>query len=481
MVNSIRFRLALWFTAILALVLTAFAITAYLFLSFTIAQQTDRTLRELSHTFIELIESEGNDKEDVMPKSEAIRTAVHEAMSDLQYRNYQILIFDAQNTPLSVGTAGRNRPNIAAEQITSMLSSFATTALETDLRDLATDTDKFRIFLEKEKLGEETFTIVVAHSLREETELSRIFLITLAISIPLALLLACFGGYFLARKSLSPVAVMTESASQIGATNLHERLPVRNAKDELGGLAIVINSLLERLENSFEIQRRFMADASHELRTPVAIMQGESEVALLKGDRPVDEYKESLSIVHDESKRLTKIVENLFTLARADSGQLQTHFEPLYLEEVVGDAVRSVRTLAKENEINFSFKATTTMPFKGDVSQLHRLFLNLLDNAVKYSSSGDVVVVACDEVDGRYVISVSDKGPGIPPSAIEKVFDRFFRVDDARGRSNSAISTGAGLGLSIAKWISEIHEGEIRVLSTFGSGSVFLVEFPKPK
>ena len=480
MLNSIRFRLALWFTAILALVLTAFAVTAYLFLSVTIAKQTDRTLRELSHTFVELIESEGNEKDQQIPKNEAMRTAVHEAMSDLQYRNYQILIFDAKNSPLAVGTAGRNLPNITVEQITSPVVEFSNSTVETDLQDLRTETEKFRVFFEKEKLGDEIFTIVVAHSLSEEAELSRRFLLTLVISIPLALLLACFGGYFLARKSLEPVAQMTESASLIGAANLNERLPVRNPKDELGGLAMVINSLLERLEDSFEKQRRFMADASHELRTPVAIMQGESEVALLNDGRSVYEYKESLAIVHDESKRLTRIVENLFILARADSGQLRTHFEPLYLDEIVGDASRSIRVLAREKDVRLSVTALTAMPFVGDTSQLHRLFLNLMDNAVKYSNRGDIVAVTCDSIEDRYVIEVSDNGPGIPPIAIERIFDRFYRLDDARSRSSNKLSSGAGLGLSIAKWITQNHGGNIRAISTIGSGCVIVVEFPVP-
>jgi len=310
MFNSIRIRLAFWFTSILALILVAFAVSAYLFLTYTIRSQTDRTLKEISHSFVEMIEVEHEEIDNQHSETDATTKAIIEATEGLHYRNYQIFIFDQQNRLLARESPG-DVQNLGVDQIGDLLARLSHTDREAMFFDLAANDNQFRLMAAKDKIADEPYTIIVAHSLREESDLKRIFLIALLISIPIAVILSCFGGYFLAKKALMPVVMMSDSAAQIGATNLNVRLPVKNKSDELGNLAIVFNSLLQRLENSFENQRRFMADASHELRTPLAIVRGESEIALSKDDRSIEDYKESLEIVHDESKRLTKLVENL--------------------------------------------------------------------------------------------------------------------------------------------------------------------------
>lgn len=479
MLNSIRIRLALWFTGILALVLIAFAIAAYLFLGYSASRQTDRTLRELSHSFTDMIESERDEKNGRRSEAEATSKAVLESIEDLRFRNYQVFVFDSNNAPIAVESGTNSRTVLTVDQLSGITSDLAGRITESAYYDLQANGGHFRILATRYPIKGQTFSVVVTHSLDEELELQGRFLSTLAISVPIALLLACFGGYFLARKALSPVVAMSDSASQISSANLNERLPIRNEKDELGSLATVFNSMLDRLERSFEQQRRFMADASHELRTPLAIVRGESEVALLKNDRTIGDYKESLEIVHDESKRLTKIVEDLFTLARADAGQFQTNFAPVYLDEIAGDAVRSVRVLADKKDIDVTFSADSEMPFKGDETLIHRLFLNLLDNAIKYSENGGRVSVNGTAQNGSYSIEVSDKGIGIPPEDSERIFDRFYRLDKARSRSEQTSTSGAGLGLSIAQWIAEIHGGQVRIKSSGREGSVFVIELPR--
>jgi len=210
----------------------------------------------------------------------------------------------------------------------------------------------------------------------------------------------------------------------------------------------------------------------------LAIVRGESEVALSNPERSAVEYRESLAIVHDESKRLTRIVEDLFTLARADAGQIKARLAPVYLDEIVNDSVRSISVLAREKNIKLEVITTAEMPMNGDELLLHRLFLNMLDNAVKYGRENGIVAVNCSTTPaGTYVVSISDNGIGIPTDEQGSVFERFYRVDKARSRSTKTGSSGAGLGLAIASWIAEIHGGKIDLISSDEHGSSFSVEF----
>jgi heavy metal sensor kinase len=473
--DTIRIRLALWFTAILALVLLIFVFSAYFFLDYTLHRQTDRTLRELSNSFADVIGSE--DKEESSTDATDLNAA-REALEGLSFRNYQIFVFDAQNKIVSIDKRPYRRDNISAEQLGDVTKKFANASNETALYSLTIGKDDFRIFAKKCPLRGQTINIFIAHSLEEENEILERFRNILLIAVPIVLVLASIGGYFLARKSLSPVVSMTRSAAQIGAANLHERLPVKNEKDELGNLATVFNSMLERLENSFEQQRRFMADASHELRTPLAIVRGESEVSLAREDRARGELRESLEIVHDESKRLTRIVEDLFTLARADAGQFKTNFRDLYLDELLTDCVRKIRVLADKKNISIEVSAEEFL-MSGDEQLLQRLVINLLDNAIKYNRDNGKVMISGKKVSNGYQVAVADTGAGISVTDRTKIFERFYRSDKARSRSNGSANSGAGLGLSIAQWIAEIHFGRIELTSSDNSGSIFTVTFMK--
>jgi heavy metal sensor kinase len=480
--NSIRIRLALWFTAILALVLLIFVFSTYFFLDYTLRRQTDRTLRELSNSFADVIQNE--EKEEYSADA-ADLNAVQEALEDLSFRNYQIFVFDSQNKLISIENMSNRRESISADQIAAVTGNFSASPQDADFYNLPLKDSDFRVFARKYSLRNQNINVFIAHSMEEESEVLERFRNILFISIPIVLILASLGGYFLARKSLSPVVSMTRSAAQIGAANLNERLPVKNERDELGNLAVVFNSMLDRLENSFEQQRRFMADASHELRTPLAIVRGESEVALSRADRSQGELRESLEVVSDESKRLTRIVEDLFTLARADAGQFEANFRDLYLDEILADCVRKVRVLADERNISIDISAEEFL-MSGDEQLLQRLFINLLDNAIKYNrDAGKVSITGKAAVDG-YEILISDTGRGILPEEKAKIFERFYRADKARSRSNGTAATGAGsansgagLGLSIAGWIAEIHHGQIALLSSDENGSTFVVYFNK--
>ena len=260
---------------------------------------------------------------------------------------------------------------------------------------------------------------------------------------------------------------------------MNERLPIKNEHDELGNLAKVFNDMLSRLERSFDQQKQFMADASHELRTPLAIVRGESEVAISKDDRPAADYRESLSIVHDESVRLTRIVEDLFILARADSGQLKPHPAPVYLDEILAECVRATGSLAKKRNVKIDFSTPAEMPLTGDETLLHRLFLNLLDNAIKYNREGGTVTIEAQNEGGYSRVTITNTGEPIPIEDHEKIFDRFYRTDKSRSRDNTNGKNGVGLGLSIAAWIAEVHHGSLALLRSDSDGSVFQVKLPR--
>ena len=480
MFNSIRTRLTFWYTSVLAVILIAFAVSTYLFLGFTFRRQTDTALQQIAGTFAAAVDHEqtdAGDGENNAAQNDEYRDAIREAMSDFRFRNYTIFVSGANGDIISNDAQNQGESSLTIAQTTKLTADFSAAAAESALFQTATEQTDFRVFARRNTFGDRQFNIFVAHALDDEQAMLEELRNILLISVPLVLFFAGFGGYFLARKTLAPVAAMSATAANIGATNLNARLPVKNEKDELGGLATVFNSLLERLENSFENQRRFMADASHELRTPLAIVRGESEVALSKEHRPPEELRESLAIVHDESRRLTKIVEDLFTLARADSGQFKARMTEVYLDELLADCLRKVRVLAEKRGISLDLAALEEMPMRGDEGLLRRLLMNLLDNAIKYNREGGRVAVRGEKIADAYRITIADTGAGVAKADEAKIFERFYRADKARRRPSETVTSGAGLGLAIARWIAELHRGKIELVFSDATGSTFAVLF----
>src|SRR5262249_52056091 len=237
--------------------------------------------------------------------------------------------------------------------------------------------------------------------------------------------------------------------------------------------------LVDLLDESFEHPRRFVADASHESRTPVAILSGDVEVALSKSDRTPGEYRESLEILRKEAIRLRQIVENLFTLTRADIGQYPLTPTSFYLDELAADSVRNFRALAQAKQITLHCETASELLITADESLLRRMFVNLLDNAIKYTLVGGKVAVSCSRVDSFYSVGVSDNGPGIPLELQPRIFERFFRADKSRPNLETATG-GAGLGLAICRWIAEAHHGRLELTRCDSSGSTFTFFIPAP-
>jgi heavy metal sensor kinase len=319
--------------------------------------------------------------------------------------------------------------------------------------------------------------LLVLGTMRDQELVSGMVRRALIVAALVTLLLAALPGYFLARRSLAPVGVMTRRAARIGAENLSERLPVANAADELGQLAVVFNDLLDRLQSAFQRQRQFMASAAHELRTPVAVVRGEAELALSREERSPAEYREALDSMKVEAVRMSRIVDDLLTLSRAVSGQLHMQRSKLDLREIIEDAVRALRVGMPERSVAVDLDLREEMPFEGDGQLLQRVFSNLILNAIRHTDAGTRVEVSGRRAGASYDIRVRDHGQGVAPADTEGIFEPFFRGEQARGAGED---NGAGLGLPIARSSAQVHGGEVVMLSTGSEGSVFQVTLPAP-
>jgi heavy metal sensor kinase len=286
--------------------------------------------------------------------------------------------------------------------------------------------------------------------------------------LPVVLALAGFAGYGLVRRALGPIEQMARRAKEITPQRLHDRLPNDDTDDELGQLARVFNETLARLEQAFEQLRRFTSDASHELRTPLAAIRSVGEVGLQK-DGTRSEYRDIIGSMLEEVNRLTSLVENLLTISRADAGNLQLELVEVPMLQLVREAAALFEVLVEEKALSLVLSGDESATVRGDRLFLRQALINVLHNAVKYSPvGGEIQVRVLCSID-HVVVEIEDDGPGIPSEDRKNVFDRFYRVDKARWRE----SGGAGLGLSIAKWVVEAHGGIIGIDSEIETGSLF--------
>lgn len=299
----------------------------------------------------------------------------------------------------------------------------------------------------------------------------------LLLGFPIALLLAGFGGYALARKALSPIDLMAIQAKKISAERLGDRLSIENPEDELGKLGTVFNAMLARLQAAFDQLRRFTADASHELRTPLTAIRSVGEVAL-QDQRSSAEYRDVIGSMLEEVDRLTRLAESLLALSRADTGHIQLQREDISLFRLAKEASSLVEVLAEEKRQQIDIEGEANLVVSVDRLILRQAIINLLDNAIKYSPQGNRILVRVQSGGDKHAfLEVIDQGPGIPSEHQPYVFERFFRVDKARTREWG----GAGLGLSITRWAVEAHDGDISLKSEEGQGSTFRVSLPLAK
>ena len=288
-----------------------------------------------------------------------------------------------------------------------------------------------------------------------------------------AALLALAGGWLLMKKSLAPVADLTQAAAKISARNLNERLPRTGNGDELDQLAEVLNGMTARLDDSFNRIREFTLHASHELKTPLTVLCGEAETKLRNESLPDAEREYTVGQL-EELRRLARIVDGLTLLAKADAGQVTLKLELVRLDELVRDCFNDAQILAEPQDIRVELTACEEMTMRGDAHRLRQLMLNLVDNAIKYNQPQGWVIMALQQTGGIAEFVITNSGPGIPPEVLPRIFDRFFRGDPAH--SNTV--EGCGLGLSIAQWIASAHDGSVRITSEPGERTVVTVRLP---
>ena len=479
MLDSVRSRLTLWYSALFGVFLILLAGLTYFLYWRNSLERLDSNILELSETYITTFNAELKDD-----KAGGVQSAARVAMIEHRFRDVVYVVVDAKGRMIvssldlpATGDLGKVPPAIFASREFLELERAATARDRDAFRNVSGGKNGFRGYARFLPPDNHSACLIILQSLHPQHEMMEAIRRAFYWIIPIALLLASGGGYFLARKSLAPVADMATQARGMGAARMSERLEVSNPRDELGTLALSFNELLDRLEKSFEQQRRFVADASHELRTPVAILRGETEVTLSRPDRTPQEYRETLAILRDESQRLAHIIEDLFTLTRADAGQYPLKLRELYLDELAGDLLRRTRSLALSKGISLTSSIQPELPLQADEDLLRRMLLNLLDNAIKYTPAGGCVNVDCHRDGNKYALRVNDTGPGIPAELQPRIFERFFRADKARSRSDGDTG-GAGLGLSIAQWIAEAHHGRLELTRSDASGTTFTAYLP---
>ncbi len=483
--HSIRTKLTLWYSALVAATLLGFGATAYLFTRSILMDNLDRSLRNEITWVNQFIEPKARKvrlkrsallelqelKRAAQPVAPVETTDVTEEEIDHVWKQiYQHTLLNPRRQFIQIldrnGDLLYRSPSLENQTLPTVEIPYGSIHIVTvqddqlrDLRMAATQNDYVKI--------------VVAYPLADLTEVLDSIFSNFNYLVPLALLISVIGGWFLAHKSLKPVDVITRTAREITAQNLNRRLPSHKVDDELGRLTNTINEMIGRLQESFSQVQRFSAEASHELRTPLTIMRGEIEVALRKKRLP-RETRELLHSVHDELVRLSSIVESLMTLIKSESGRLAFQFDSVALHQMLEEILEDARILAEKKRINVVAEKIEQVHLHGDEVRLRQLFLNLIENAVKYTPTEGTISITLERSNGSAVIYINDTGIGISKKDLPYIFDRFYRVK----QHELPDSGGSGLGLSIAKWIAQAHRGSIEVKSQPRKGSTFIVTLP---
>jgi len=342
---------------------------------------------------------------------------------------------------------------------------------DADARSVTLNNANYRMFGRRVVANGHAFVVVVLAAMAPLEEDRRSLFRTLTIGIAAALMVAVLGGLLIGKLALRPLSAMAEQAAALGERNLTTRLAAPHPRDELGQLAFAFNGLLGRLSSVLSSQRQFMADASHQLRTPVSVLRTTADVTLRRTHRPEPDYREAITIVTEQAVRLTKLVDAMFVLSRAEAGGRTLRPEPVYLDEIVAECARGLSVIAAERGVRVETTGDTDVAFVGDDDCLRQLFMNLLDNAVAHTRAGGLVTAHTHLTEQQISVRITDQGEGIPAADHERIFERFTRLDQHR--------PGAGLGLPIARWMAEAHGGTLELDSSSSEGSVFLVTLPR--
>ncbi len=459
---SIRVRLTIWYGGGLALIMLLFATALYVVMARALEDQVDRSLEEAA-----VAASQSLEEHRFGPF--LLLDDLTQAFPELALIDKFFQIFGPQGQ-VTLQSANIKTRNIPLSQ-TALQSSLQGHAVFETVR--FHDEIPIRLLSYPIRHGQTLVNILrVGTSLQPEEEMLARLVFVLLIGSPLAVVVSVLGGWFLAGRALRPVDAMTLTAQRIAGGDLTQRIET-TSKDEIGRLASTFNNMIARLEASIRQIRQFSADASHELRTPLTITKGETELALRKPRSP-EVYREALESNLEEIDRMSRIVDELLFLSRADLGEVHVASDHVQLDALVQEIQLQAIVLGKERQIATTLGPVEPLRVSGDEWRLRELILNVVDNAVKYSLPRGTVQLGLTQRHGMARVTVQDHGIGMTPEEQRLVFDRFYRTDAARAHAQK----GTGLGLSICKWIAEAHHGTIEVASTFGQGSCFTISLP---
>jgi heavy metal sensor kinase len=463
-VRSIRARLTLWYTSLLTATFLLLGGTAYGLLVYTLSQETDAALRGVAQG---LAQREGGRAGAFFPP-DVDKLFRHFFGFSPMDRYFERL------DPFGHLESGEHPFGPGKLPLSAQALKNASQGIPTFETVKGKGPYPIRVLTWPVMRGGQVVNLIQVGMSREGLYATRRrFLLAMASVLPIALLLAGGGGWMLARRALKPVDRMTETARRISAEHLAGRLEETGAGDELDRLAQTLNAMLGRLDTSFKEMRQFTADASHELQTPLTILKGEVEVAL-RSRREPDEYQRILKSALEEIDKIAHLVEGLLLLARADAGVLRMDQRPVDLAQLLEEVYGQARILAEARSVDLTLGPVEGVSTQGDYTHLRRLLLNLVDNGIKYTPRGGKVAISLQSGEGWALLRVEDTGIGISPEEKGRIFQRFFRSEEARSRGEG----GAGLGLCIARSIAEAHGGKIEVESTPGQGSTFTAFLP---
>jgi len=493
--KSIRFRLAITYATILILSFIIFGMISYLSISSILLDNLDSSLSteinwiknnitpiekkkrvKQRKTFIFTPQKPTKVKSRKLKKIDSTKLAIVDTVETIEpdetwNKIYEHLLWNSKNNFIFITDLNDEEiyrsdnlkndtlyfaGNIETNKVNFLWSS---NLRSKSMRLAATKTDKMKI--------------LVGYPFEEISDILNELFSVLILIIPISFVISIVTGWFLARKSLQPVDQITRTAREISSLNLSKRIPPNEIDDEIGRLITTFNEMIDRLQKSFEQTKQFSVSASHELRTPLTILRGEIEVAL-KSNKTPEEYVNTLKSLLDEVVRMSSIIDSLFNLTKSDAGQTDVHFEIINLDTLVMELYEDSEHLAKNKNISILLNKMDEVKIRGDKVKLRQLFLNLIDNAIKYNNEFGKVEISLYKENKTAIFVITDTGIGIPKESINKIFERFYRVDKARSRELG----GSGLGLAIAKWIVDLHKGTIEVNSELGKGSTFIIKFP---
>lgn len=450
--KNIKLRLTMWYTVIFGVLLAILSLVVYFTLSDSLHRSLDNSLKQRS---VEL-ENHQHILEDIAEGS--FKGELGEVVSLYFYSGNRL-------TEASASSVDIVHSSQLIEKAIAGQDSFVTTT--------ATNGQELRLYgVPFQGDPDLNAALVVGYSTDTIEEslvgLRRILFIV----IPIAMVLAAGGGFFLANRALKPVEQISKTAQEIEASDLSRRINI-DSKDEVGTLASTLNQMISRLESAFKRQAEFTANASHELRTPLTVIEAESTLAMQE-ERSKTDYKKSFSWISREAKFLVRILDKLLNLARSDAQIEQLVFRKVSLRRLLSEVLEDTQILYQKKGLHFNFSRMDNLIVRGDSVALKTMFLNLYENACRYTPNGGSITTSVFCEDKVATVTITDTGIGIPPEHIPHIFERFYRVDKARSRTE----WGSGLGLAISKHIAEAHGGRIEVESEVGKGSTFSVSLP---